>query len=236
MTRMYLDFVEAQNEIKRDLAELGVSVHPETMQDIYVADNPDFETKELANYIYVVLDPDYTKIEGVHEDWVIAEWSDRLTGGLNPGHAWKTRRDVWVPFLHSKDRSGQLSPTAGRFAYTYSDRMGGKHLQFIIDELKRHPTSRQLWLPVWDRLTDEKRRGEQRVPCSLGYWFVLRDKKLHLTYVMRSCDFHTHYPNDVALASIMLKFVADNTGHPVGTLTHFIGSLHVYAKDVSHVF
>jgi len=233
--RIFADFPEAQNEIKRDLAELGVDVHPETMQDKQVADDPDFLTKELSNYIYSVLRPNFTEIEGVHEEWVAQEWEDRVVGQLNPGRAWKKRQDVWEQFLERDRGMRRGTNKPSRFSYTYSERMGGKHLQRIIDELKVHPHSRQLWLPVWDKV-DETRRGERRVPCSLGYWFVQREGALHLTYVMRSCDLFTHYPNDIALAAIMQHHVAKKSGYKVGTFTHFIGSFHVYYKDVKDVF
>jgi thymidylate synthase len=231
--RHYANFPEAQNEIRRDLAELGIDVQPETMQDKYVEDNPDFLTKELQNYIYTVIDPDYTKIEGVHEAWVEAEWEDRLIGDLNPGVAWKTRKDVWSQFIEKGFGGRPKAP--GKFSYTYSERMGGTHIDRIINELLLHPHSRQLWLPVWSPI-DETRRGERRVPCSLGYWFVNRHDALHLTYAMRSCDFYTHYANDVALASMLLHYVAKKTDLDVGHFTHFVGSLHVYAKDVADVF
>ena len=229
--RIYKDFPEAQNEIRRDLGELGITVHPETMQDLYVADNDAFETKELWNYDYSVLDPDFDKIEGVHKEWVQTEWEDRVAGGLNPGRAWRTREEVWRQFLEGDtDRHP-------KFAYTYSDRMGGHHIERIIEELKEHPNSRQLWLPVWDRNTDERRRGgKRRVPCSLGYQLMYRENRLHITYVMRSCDFATHYANDVALASALLHYVAKRCDLEVGTFTHFIGSLHVYKKDLGYVF
>jgi thymidylate synthase len=231
--RIYKDFPEAQNEIRRDLGELGITVHPETMQDIYVKDMDEFTTKELPNYDYQVLDPDFTMVQGVHQDWVRQEWEDRLIGGLNPGRAWKKRPEVWEPFLHPETRHKEYR----KFAYTYSDRMGGVHIDRIIDELKEHPNSRQLWMPVWDRIIDEDRRGGiKRVPCSLGYQFLYRQDELHLTYMMRSCDFATHYANDVALAAILLAYVSKKTGMKVGTFTHFIGSLHIYAKDVADVF
>ena len=233
--RMFRDFPEAQNEIKRDLAELGVSVQPETMQDKVVAGDPDFLTKELSNYIYTVLRPDYTEIEGVHEEWVQAEWKDRLVGNLNPGKAWRERPDVWKPLLERDRGMRRGTNPPSRFSYTYSERMGGRHIDFIIDELKIHPHSRQLWLPVWS-VTDETRRGGRRVPCSLGYWLVQREGALNLTYMMRSCDFFTHYPNDVALAAMLLHYVAKQTGYKVGSFIHFVGSFHVYHKDVKDVF
>lgn len=240
---MFADFPEAQNEIARDLAELGITVHPETMQDKDIADDPDYLTKELPNYIYTVLKPDYTQIEGTHDEWITQEWEDRLVGGLNPGRAWKKRPEIWEEFLEKggQPKNKRLHSAAmrkavvGYFAYTYSLRMGGKHIQKIIDELIIHPNSRQLYLPVWKEL-DETRRGRRRVPCSLGYWFVHREGQLNLTYMMRSCDFHTHYANDVALATMMLTYVANQAEIKVGTFTHFVGSLHVYAKDVADVF
>lgn len=234
MGRNYSTFPEAQNEIARDLAELGVKVQPETMQDKVVADNEDFLTMELANYEYTVLRPDYTEIEGVHEEWVKTEWEDRLAGELNPGRAWKTRKEVWDQFLEGDkgDNGGKLPR---KFSYSYSERMGGRHIQAVVDELKEHPHSRQLWLPVWWP-QDETRRGERRVPCSLGYWLVMRQDKLNMTYMMRSCDFFTHYANDVALANILQHYVAGQTDYEIGTFTHFIGSFHVYRKDVADVF
>jgi thymidylate synthase len=231
VSRLFHDFPEAQNEIKRDLAELGVSVQPETMQDIYVRDNPDFRTHELSNYMYTVLKPDYAEIEGVHEAWLQQEWIDRVAGGLNPGNAWKERPEIWEPFLEGTD----LSRSGSRFSYSYSERMGGTHIDRIIDELKVHPHSRQLYLPVWNH-NDETKRGKRRVPCSLGYWFVYREGKLNITYMMRSCDFFTHYPNDVAITTVLMNYVANATEIEPGTFTHFIGSLHVYEKDVKDVF
>lgn len=228
MSRLFADFPEAQNEIVRDLAELGTEVHTETMQDRHIEGDPDYYTKELTNYVYTVLKPNYTEIEGVHDEWVAQEWEDRLIGELNPGRAWKLRREVWDDL-----REHVLG---GKFAYTYSQRMGGRHIQKIVDELATHPNSRQLWLPVWWNPMDEDRLGNRRVPCSLGYWFVQRKGALHETYIMRSCDFYTHYSNDVALATMLLHYIAKVSGFKVGTFTHHVGSFHVYAKDVEHVF
>lgn len=228
--RIYKSFPEAKNEIARDLNELGLDVHTDTYQDKFIGDKPEFATKELPNYLYMVLDPDFTQVEGIHSEWVEQEWQDRLIGSLNPGNAWKTRPEVWEQFLE-KDERGH-----NRFSYTYSERMGGKHIQHIIEELKRHSQSRQLYLSVWKQNTDEERLGNRRVPCSLGYHFLYRQEKLHITYSMRSCDFVTHYPNDICLAAILLHHVAEKAKLEVGTFTHFVGSLHVFAKDVEGVF
>jgi thymidylate synthase len=233
--RFYVNFIEAQNEIKRDLKELGTRVHTETMQHFNVADDPDFETLELQNYMYSVIEPDYRDVEGVHEAWVEAEWKDRLAGQLNPGHSWKNRRELWLPLMEFHNDWARVKER-GTFAYTYSMRMGGNHIRKVIDELEVHPNSRQLWVPVWDQRLDEDRRGKRRVPCSLGYFFMKRSGKLNLTYVMRSCDYATHYPNDVALATMLQEYVAEHTESEMGTFTHVVFSLHVYQVDVKGVF
>lgn len=239
MSRIYRDFHEAQNEIRRDLAELGVEVKLETMQHFDVKGDEEIGiTMELMNYQYTVVDPDYTKLEGVHEEWVKQEWRDRRAGGLNPGLAWKKRKEIWRPLMEYEGKAGAFARSTNRptkFSYTYSERMGGPHIQRVIDEIKEHPHTRQAWLPVWGPI-DETRRGKRRVPCSLGYQFLWRQGKLHVTYVMRSCDFFLHYANDVALATILMKYIARETGLEPGTFSHFVGSLHVYKKDVADVF
>ena len=52
---------------------------------------------------------------------------------------------------------------------------------------------------------------------------------------MRSCDFVTHFRNDVYLAIKFLEWVAEKTGYPVGDFTHTMFSCHVYNKDIQGV-
>lgn len=223
--RHFHDFPEAQNEIRRDLNELGVRVVTESMQHF----EGHFATKELTNYSYQVLNPDYSEIDGVHVDWVKQEWADRVNGDLNPGSAWRHRRELWRPLMEDRVKG----PPS--FSYTYSERMGGSHITRIIEELKQRPHSRQLWLPVW-YTQDERRRGQRRVPCSLGYYFLFRNDALNMTYVMRSCDMDTHFPNDICLATMLLDYVAEEVGMEMGTFTHDIFSFHVYEESVIDAF
>jgi len=55
--RIYQSFKEALPEIKRDLAEMGIKVHPKTYQDKNVERDLNFATLELQNYIYTVVQP-----------------------------------------------------------------------------------------------------------------------------------------------------------------------------------
>ena len=57
-----------------------------------------------------------------------------------------------------------------------------------------------------------------------------------MTYTMRSCDFVSHWTNDVWLAMHLLEFVAQSANLEEGTFCHFINSFHVYEKDVEGIF
>lgn len=242
--RIYIDANEMIEETKRDLAEMGILVRPATMQDKYIKGDPNYETQELQNYSYCLLDAKSRDIPGVTQPWADAEFKERITdpwerdgGGkripfqvpefINPGEAWKLREEVWSEYMHY-----------GRLAYTYNELLWkNDQLTKVINRLKEDPDSRQLWISLWNPEKDpDYLGGVSRVPCSLGYGLQVRDGKLNLHYVMRSCDFATHFRNDVYLAIKFLEWVADQTGYPVGSFTHTIFSLHVYRKDIEGVF
>ena len=242
--RIYTNAQEMIEEVKRDLAEMGIVVRPATMQDKYVKGNPDYETKELQNYSYCLLNARSQDIPGVTQPWADAEFKERVTdpwerdwGGkrilfqppnfINPGEAWKLREEVWSEYMHD-----------GKLAYTYNELLwNNDQTTKIINRLKEDPDSRQLWISLWNPDKDpDFLGGVSRVPCSLGYGLQVRDGKLNMHYVMRSCDFVTHFRNDVYLAIKFLEWVAEKTGYPVGDFTHTMFSCHVYNKDIQGVF
>ena len=239
--RIYTNAQEMVEEVRRDLAEMGIVVRPATMQDKYIKGNPDYETKELQNYSYCLLSPKSQDIPGVSQPWADLEFEERVTDPylrapdgelsephfINPGEAWKARAEVWKDYMHN-----------GKLAYTYNELLwNNDQLTKILNRLKEDPDSRQLWISLWNPNKDpDFLGGISRVPCSLGYGLQVRDGKLNLHYVMRSCDFATHFRNDVYLAIKFLEWVAEKTGYPVGSFTHTIFSLHVYNKDIEGVF
>ena len=121
--RIYTNWIECYEETKRDLAEMGIAVHPKTMQDKFVYGNPDFHTLELQDYSYCLLDAKSKDITGVVQPWADEEFKERIdkSGCVNPGNAWKLREDVWQEFMHD-----------GRMAYTYNERL---HLNIQLNKV-----------------------------------------------------------------------------------------------------
>lgn len=229
--RIYKNFGEALGEIKRDLAEMGIRVHPHTMQDKYVADDENYQTLEIQNYGYTVLEA-VKSIDQLHpvQPWADAEFQERICSvhstlcNVNPGEAYKLRPEVWNEFLHH-----------GKFAYTYNERM--QSLPRIINELHKNPDSRQCYLPIfWPNDMFWVGSGSNRIPCSLGYLFQIRRNQLDMTYYMRSCDYITHFNNDAYLAVRLMEFVAKEVGVVPGDFCQFMNSLHIYKKDAEGVF
>lgn len=243
--RIYSNPYELMSETARNLYEMGTEVKPKTYQNKNIEGKDEYITKELICEQYCLTHMDdssplfvFTK----SKDWADAEFAERVSGKMiNPGEAWKLRKDVWEEFL-SKDRY---------FDYTYAERINsivyfkGKtitKLGAVIELLKNDQDTRKAILNIYgeDGQTDDcdanYLSGEHRIPCSMYYDFLVREnakgeKQLNICYHQRSSDFVTHFGNDVYLAWKLMEYVAREIKIKPGYLYHTIDSLHSYKKD-----
>lgn len=111
--------------------------------------------------------------------------------------------------------------------YRYGD------LGDVVHQLAKDPLTRQAYLPVWFP-EDTGAVNGQRVPCSLGYHFIIRDNQIHCVYYIRSCDFMRHFRDDVYMTGRLVQWLRDelDAGYSVGKLTMHITSFHIFAGDV----
>jgi len=224
--RVFENCLQAMKEIERDLVVRGVWVYTNRMQDIDTTNDPDYETKELIGYSYCVVDSsDKDKmLDEVNLSWAKEEFQERIDNKShhsNPGKAWVLRSSIWAQFLKKHK---------GRFAYTYHDRLRNQ-VKLALNELSIHPQTRQAIISVYDRQVDPRRIGNDRIPCSMHYQFLVRNCKLDVIYSMRSTDFYTHFKNDIWLACELRNWFAKKLSLEPGKFYHMIGSLHYYRKD-----
>lgn len=121
-------------------------------------------------------------------------------------------------------------------SYTYAERLrlsGG--LDTVCDILREEPYSRRAYLPIFLPEDALRATSPTRVPCSLGFHFLIRSDgqvdRLHVTYDMRACDFSTFWLTDVLLATEMGREVALRLQVETGLLVHQITSLHLFEAD-----
>jgi thymidylate synthase len=227
--RIYSSFKEMYGEVGRDLWEMGIRVHPQTMQDKVVKDDKNYETVELRAYCYQVSPPinimeaaTMVSEVGGNLKYCNQEFLDRINPEYeNPGESWKLMDDVWNEFMHD-----------GKFAYTYNERYQPQ-IYKLIEELKKNPETRQGVLTMYDyHLDQDSRGGKNRVPCSLMYQFMIRENALDCIYFMRSCDYLLHFPHDVYITALLQNHIATELELEAGYFTHFMSSLHAYEKDI----
>lgn len=111
--------------------------------------------------------------------------------------------------------------------------------------LRDYPTTRQAYIPIWWPI-DGKMAEKERVPCTIGYHFLLRDGMLHCHYFMRSCDAMRHLPDDLYMATRLTQWICyqlnevaelaggrqNSPDYQPGQLVMQITSLHIFEGDV----
>jgi thymidylate synthase len=114
----------------------------------------------------------------------------------------------------------------GKWTYTYHQRMG-EQVQFVIDELRRNPSSRRAVISI--RTPDDI--GSDDPACLQHLQYFIRHDKLDCVVLFRSNDAcKATFMN--AFALIMLqKRIADALGVEIGQYVHRANSFHCYEKD-----
>lgn len=125
-------------------------------------------------------------------------------------------------------------------------------LEDVVNLLVKKPNTRQAYLPVWFPEDTGAIQG-QRVPCTLGYHFMIRDNSLSCRYYMRSCDVYRHLNNDLYLAGRLMQWITREVRYltmyeqgvtelpPLsqqlrpGKLLMYIASLHAFVGDIEKI-
>lgn len=119
-------------------------------------------------------------------------------------------------------------------------------LQDVVNQLVKSPMTRQAYLPIWFPEDTGAVHGK-RVPCTLGYHFIIREGKLDVSYFMRSTDLLRHYQDDIYMAMRLAQWVANKVNDgmaykynepippgeelEVGNLIFHTANLHIFEGD-----
>lgn len=187
--------------------------------------------------------------------WADDHFLERVSGEpLNPGEQYKN----WP---HWRGESEDISLEGGKFSHTYMERFwpvyaGGAQLENIgirfrlgdlsdvVKLLYEDPYTRQAYVPIWFP-EDTGAVHQLRVPCSIGYFFLMRNDHLHMRYHIRSCDFNRYLRDDIYMAVRLQLWMLDQlqttelqgdheqlwVDVKPGTFIMDIDSLHVLGGD-----
>ena len=126
----------------------------------------------------------------------------------------------------------------GGIRYRYGD------LNDLVELLERDPLTRQAYLPIFFPEDTGAVHGG-RIPCTLGYHFMLRGQALNMWYEIRSCDFLRHFRDDLYMAVRLAQWVLNElverelrNDRPqlwvdvdLGDLAFLAHSMHVFMGD-----
>lgn len=178
---------------------------------------------------------------GADLPWAEHHFQERIGGKpTNPGETYKSW--PYCPdFADYLDEDGKFSHTyQERFWPEKKNRWGPGNWMDIKDRLAKDLTTRQAFLSIWH--PEDQSNNDVRVPCTIGYWFRLREVKgdcafhLDITYLIRSCDALRHLRNDVYMAQRLAQDMMDHLHSKEifvvpGTMSMWIGSLHCFEND-----
>jgi hypothetical protein len=230
---IYPTFQLAIDKVEHSILELSYPLKNERWQSLDIAAQPGHEMREVFNTSFEVAinNEDYheyhTDIEP-NLPWADDHFEERVWGvPLNPGVQWAN----W-PYANSADK---FRTEGKQFSHTYMERywpqlanivhtasgdvnplkLVKKGIRYrygdlldVANHLHDHPETRQAYLPVWFPEDTGVVHGE-RVPCTLGYHFMMRHGYLHMTYYIRSCDYTRHFRDDLYLSLRLQLWMLD---------------------------
>lgn len=184
--------------------------------------------------------------------WADVHFKERIGGRpMNPDPS----HEIW-PFTQKNNDQHRKEE---KFTHTYSERFWPKYagrqfeasppnvgirygygdLKDVMALLLDDPFTRQAYIPIWFPEDTGVNHGG-RVPCTLGYHIIRRQRYLHIVYYIRSCDLIRHFRDDIYLAVLLVRYIIkelsridDNWVAVVpGTYTMHITSLHCFQSDM----
>lgn len=109
-------------------------------------------------------------------------------------------------------------------------RPGVNQLANAIELLRCDPTTRRAAISIY--APEDCGRDSRDIPCALAISYQVRGGHLHATTLMRSNNAWGLLPYNLFEFSLLAEVIAVEVGVPLGTLTHFAISMHIYEKDI----
>ncbi|MDE1169589.1 MAG: thymidylate synthase [Verrucomicrobium sp.] len=164
----------------------------------------------------------------VHLRSIIHELLWFLRGETNVASLHEAGVTIWDEWA---DEAGNLGRIYGAQWCDWRTPDGGSinQIQWVVDEIRRNPTSRRLIVSAWNP-------GEiQQMalpPCHAFFQFYVLDGRLSCQLYQRSADFFLGVPFNIASYALLTMMMAQVCGLKAGEFIHTFGDFHLYANHV----
>jgi thymidylate synthase len=167
----------------------------------------------------------------VHLRSIIYELLWFLRGETNIHYLKENHVSIWDEWA---DENGELGPIYGKQwrSFPRPDGTTVDQISWVIDEIKRNPTSRRLVVTAWNPGELDKMALP---PCHLLFQFYISNGKLSCQLYQRSADTFLGVPFNIASYSLLTHMIAQVTGLGVGDFVHTIGDAHIYLNHIDQV-
>lgn len=245
------DFHENYMGLMAEIMDRGEEVEVGEWQSQDVRDKPEMISREMRHRTFSMAIPrtigTLQEIVVPNLPWAEDHFLERVSGEpLNPPPS-----EAWWPF---RVKNNEAHKQDEKFSHTYPERIWPKYggdlllstpnaglryylgdLNDLVSLLAKNPLTRQAYLPIWFPEDTGAVEG-QRVPCTIGYHFLVRNNLLDIVYYIRSCDLLRHFRDDVYMAARLAQWVCDelqSSGLAIrtGQLVMYISSLHYFRGD-----
>ncbi len=98
-------------------------------------------------------------------------------------------------------------------------------IQYVIDEIKRNPSSRRLVVTAWEPGNATK---SKLPPCHYSFVFNVNNGKLNCHLTQRSGDIALGIPFNLAAYALLTQVIAQQVGLDLGEFAHTIIDAHIY--------
>lgn len=137
--------------------------------------------------------------------------------------------DAWA------DEAGNLDTAYGRYwrrfpsPYRTEDGQWAvrevDQIQYVIDTLRREPTSRRMVVTAWE---PGNARRSKLPPCHYSFVFNVQSGRLNCHLTQRSGDVALGIPFNLACYATLTQMLAQEVGLAVGWFSHTIVDAHIY--------
>lgn len=119
------------------------------------------------------------------------------------------------------------------YGFILQNKYGFNQIDKIVELLKSDVNSRRAILNINAARENVIETHDEQ--CTIALQLLVRNGKLNMTGIMRSNDLWTGFPYDLYYFIEIQKIIAEKLGIEIGTYTHFVGSLHIYDRNVEDI-